>query len=230
MSYRILCPLHKEKTPSCVVYSNSAYCFGCGKTFSLQELGIQGSTVKRTPTNIKVEVDRINQLPRDMIRGLELPFDELGYYIVWPNGEYYKRRNAGDDTKKYTNPIGRKQPLLKALVKGNKTLAIVEGELNALSLLAMEPYIKADIDIVSPGSASEIASDRYLQFYENYSKFIICTDKDIPGFLASLKLKIKLMSFSPYVSTVLLESDFNQMLQELGPENAAKEAKTKLGL
>jgi len=36
----ILCPLHQEKTPSCVVYheSNTFHCFGCGKGSSVIDL------------------------------------------------------------------------------------------------------------------------------------------------------------------------------------------------
>lgn len=29
--YKISCPFHNEKTPSCVLYGNSFYCFGCGE-------------------------------------------------------------------------------------------------------------------------------------------------------------------------------------------------------
>lgn len=34
---RILCPFHKERTPSCRIYSDHLYCFGCGK--SLDTIG-----------------------------------------------------------------------------------------------------------------------------------------------------------------------------------------------
>jgi DNA primase len=31
-NYQIHCPFHKEKTPSCVLYNDHFYCFGCRKS------------------------------------------------------------------------------------------------------------------------------------------------------------------------------------------------------
>ena len=35
---KIRCPYHQERVPSCVIYEDSFYCFGCGKSGSLQEI------------------------------------------------------------------------------------------------------------------------------------------------------------------------------------------------
>lgn len=37
-SIKIICPFHKETTPSCVISEDKYHCFGCGKNGNINEL------------------------------------------------------------------------------------------------------------------------------------------------------------------------------------------------
>ena len=38
MTNVILCPFHKEQTPSCIIKKDGFFCLGCGKSGTLKEL------------------------------------------------------------------------------------------------------------------------------------------------------------------------------------------------
>lgn len=227
MTYRILCPHHQEETPSCVIYDDQYHCFGCGKRGNTSELGVKlGDIRPKDPENIGASLSRIGSLPRTTIRGLDLPYDELFYYVVWPTGEYYKKRDKRGGPSKYICPRGHSKPMFEADVKGRRALAIVEGELNALSFAACDP----PFDVVSPGSATEFTSRKYLQFYAKYDRFIIAADADPAGCTAAISLKKELLKRTPHVVVHLMGQDANDLLVEKGPDRVRAEMETMCGL
>lgn len=227
MTHRILCPHHKERTPSCVIYDDHYYCFSCGAHGKASELGLKLGDIKpREPEDIAKTLAYISSLPRTEIRGLNLPVDDKYYYVVWPDGSYYKRRDKSGGPSKYLCPIGHSKPLFKADVKGRKTLCIVEGEINALSLSAIYP----PFDVVSPGSATEFTSRKYLTEYAKYDRFIIVADADPAGLKAAINLKSELLKRTPHVRTHLMGQDANDILVQQGPNVLRKEVEIMLGM
>jgi CHC2 zinc finger len=88
---RILCPHHEERTPSCMVYpSGWAHCFGCGANFQHGKVETAGEL--EPPEDLTISLAAIKGLPLKPVRGLELPADDRSFYIVWDDGQYYKRR------------------------------------------------------------------------------------------------------------------------------------------
>jgi DNA primase len=117
-------------------------------------------------------------------------------------------------------------PLLEASVAGRKALAIVEGEINALSLAACYP----PFDVVSPGGAATFAAKKYLNFYKQYDKIIIIADADSAGLKAAIELKTEALKWTPKVSVVLMEHDCNDILQSGGISKLRLEMEKWVGL
>jgi hypothetical protein len=146
---RIICPFHKgqngkdERTPSLVVYEDGYKCYSCGANGPLSKLSLPPGfvpTALRPPENLNASLKRIVSLPLAPVRGLNLPVDGDSYYIVWPGDNYYKRRKfLSNDGPKYLCPVGHKKPLFVPYEKQGGMLAIVEGEINALSLAQTQP-------------------------------------------------------------------------------------------
>lgn len=211
MTLRILCPVHKEDTPSCVLYDNGWHCFGCGAHGTLDQLGVAAPPPKLTE-DLPKRIKEIEAMPRVLIRGLSLPSDGVGYYIKWPDNKYYKKRLKAGGANKYLCPAGHVKPLLIASPASvSSPLFIVEGELNALSLALIAPGA-----VVSPGGASEFCSQKYLQEYKKYSTIFIIADNDRAGYEAVVKLKGMLLRHTPKVHAHLMEQDFNDILVERG--------------
>lgn len=222
MIERILCPFHKEDTPSLVVYDNGFKCFGCGRAGRLSELGrkdaINGVTPRHPPEDINKTLDYVFSLPKENIRGLILHCDNDNYYIVWPqNFPYYKRRSKGKvaDGAKYLCPRGHEKPLFMLVEKKHtkQRLIVVEGEINALSVALACP----DVPVASPGGTNEFFSkktEKYLQVFKQYENILIMVDKDSPGIKAAVELKVRLLQYTPYVATLLMEKDANEILTE----------------
>lgn len=212
MSYKILCPFHEEMTPSCVVYDTHYYCFSCNARGPLSAIGKKVKAVKadtNPPSDIAADIRRIKALPKDRIRGLDLHCDNNGYYVLWPNDAYYKYRTTQGQSK-YLSPRGHKKPPYWANRASNRTLAIVEGELNAISLALAD----LPIDVVSPGSATDF--ENYLP-EQGYNDYIIVVDSDAAGVQAAIKSKSKLLAFTPNVSVILMSGqDVNDILVETG--------------
>ena len=186
MSKKILCPFHKEDTPSCVLYADGFKCFGCGAHGALEELeGVElpprEELEPEPPEDLAKAYDYINALPKTLQRGLFLPTDDHSYFVTWPNETYYKRRfkNPGDGPK-YVGARGHKRPLFWARQEGHKVLALVEGEINALSVARAFD----NIDVVSPGGVGDFSEkklSKWLTRYYRYSTILILADADKPG-------------------------------------------------
>jgi len=209
---RIFCPKHKERTPSVVIYDTHAYCYGgCGR-IELSDLGsvYQQSSPTLPPVDLIADIERINSLPRASIRGLSLPVDGDSYYIVWPEGTYYKRRKFfAEDGSKYLCPRGHKKPLLIAHnPKGADTLAITEGEINSLSLATLNPSFA----ICSPGGVGDFKES--LTNSLHFARYLLILDKDRAGLEAAIRTRELLIKKTPYVEVFLMEKDCNQLLQE----------------
>lgn len=205
-----------------VVYNEWAHCYGCGYRIKTSDLGgvlgrggfgLLSSSSVRPPADIKSELERIKALPLAPVRGLSLPVDGDSYYIVWPCSTYYKRRKfLPGSGPKYINPRGHAKPLfIPRQTKGCKSLAVVEGELNALSLAAIQP----PFDVCSPGSCvdfSEKLLEQNSKFFSGYTRFRLILDKDLPGLNAVIKFKGLLLQHTPYVEVILMKRDCNEML------------------
>lgn len=216
---RILCPFHEESTPSCVIYETNYKCYACGAHGPLSDLDTSVKPAKKEPPEDLIKsMSYIGSLDYKTIRGLSLPCDLKHYYVVWPDKNYYKKRAiVSEGSSKYLCPRGHWKPLFHCYKAGNKTLAIVEGEINALSLSTTKP----PFDVCSPGGTSDFYGknyDKYSKIYLTYEKFLVIVDRDEAGVKAALEIKSNLLKHSPYVEVVLMEEDCNDILTKYGPE------------
>lgn len=219
MSKKYLCPRHKEDTPSANAYSDGYHCFGCGARGPLSELGLPAD--ERIDVvykeDIEASVRAITDLPKQEIRGFQLHADDRGYYLLWPDLSYYKRRILGAESgNKYRGPSGHTKPWFKADKKERATLALVEGEFNALSLAALE----LSLDVVSPGGAGDFYSRTgkdELRKLLNYRTVNIIVDNDAAGAQAAIESKSFLVANGHNdVRIHLVEKDFNDVHTEQG--------------
>ena len=129
----INCILHDDAHASMRVYGDFAYCFVCCVSIPVSELNLPARVdTKREITNIKEELEYIEALPTETIRGLQMHCDHAGYYIIWPNKPFYKKRMYSGKNR-YIGPSGHKVPLY--ICHGDsRHLVVVEGELNAASI------------------------------------------------------------------------------------------------
>lgn len=214
-------PKHIDSNPSMEVYENGSYCFSCGYHTSEYT---DSTAVRKPPTDINKELEYIDGLEKREIRGLSLPADDLGYYITWPDRSYYKKR-LYEGKARYIGPRGHRAPLYRIPGVDPKTLVVVEGEINAITL---SNAIGNILTIVSPGSATELT--RHIALYKLYSIVYIVIDRDIPGVINGLKLKDLLLERGRVVHLVAKEKDYNQILQEEGSDRCKEEAYRDLGL
>lgn len=216
---RRLCPVHKENTPSFVVYQSGwGHCYGCGAHI---QVGTSANLTEKPKENIGDSLEYIKSLPLVPRRGLEFHTNQTGYYILWPNAKFYKKRMF--EGSKYLSPVGIRKPLfIAAKNPTSSSLIIVEGEINAMSLAKAMP----NINIVSPGAASDfysVNSDRfYLPHYLNYDNIHIIVDKDKAGIVAGIELKTRLLIHKSNIKISLWENDANDLLQKEGPEGLKK--------
>lgn len=228
---RVHCPLHAEETPSCVIYSTHAYCYGgCGR-IELSALGIraEGSPRERYKEDLSDTRKYINGLQTKTIRGFDLPYDSRGYYLVWPAGDYYKLRVWDKDAKnKYRGPAGHAKPPFWVRREHYPTLCLVEGEFNALSIGDAFP----DWDVCSPGSASDFKTEKtrtfLLTYCTHYGTIIVVVDRDGPGTEAAIHAKGLLSGKVPDIRIVLCEQDANELYCEQGKEALKKEIEERL--
>lgn len=208
---RILCPVHEEETPSCVVYHDHWRCYGCGASGPLSQLGLKGTSAisRPPPVDLPSELARIRALPLVTVRGLRLPADADSYYVVWPCGGYYKRRKFfPGDGPKYIGPRGHKKPPLWARREaGSATLVLVEGELNALSLAQACTHA----DVMSPGGVGDF-KETLVYAVAGYTRYILVLDRDKPGLDAGQKMRNWLLKLTPYVDLHLVQPDLNDKL------------------
>lgn len=213
-----------------VIYGVWAHCFGCGKRVRSEEVGVStpasGSPeTERYREDLDQALEHIRRLPHVQYRGLSLPGDASSVYLVWPSGRYYKRRFTDPGAKpKYKCPSGHSKPLFIAQEGAGSTCLVVEGEINALSLVACLEASPGDRPptVVSPGGASDFysgPSDKYFTFYQQYENIVLIADADKAGALAVIQLKSKLLAAGKTnVITHLMEEDANDMLVKYGKE------------
>lgn len=225
----IKCRWHEEDTPSLYIYPNAYHCFGCGKHGPLSDLGLLQEDVpeEKPKENLEYSIKYIKSLPIKLIRGLVLPYDDKGYYIVWDNGEYYKRRNW-EGKPKYKNPSGHKQPPFWARREGHNVLIVVEGELNAMTVA----HCLQGVDVVSPGASSQFNSKKlisYLTKYYRSSIIVIIGDRDAAGAEAVINLSSSLPPELPRLKCYLMQTDANDLLERFGCEEVRRQLLDILG-
>ncbi len=222
MKVKCLNPLHTDDTPSMEVYpEGTAYCFSCGYYLADHDLP---SVPTKPKADIHKEMEHISGLTLRQIRGLYLPADEQGYYIVWPDRGYYKKRLLDGKTR-YIGPAGHRAPLFVIPGKSKETLVVIEGEINALSM----SYAIGDIyTIVSPGSCNEMT--KCITYCLDYSIVYVIVDKDVAGVINGLKLKDELISRKKRVQIIAKETDYNQTLQDKGSSGLKETVYRDLGL
>lgn len=233
MKIRCLNPNHKDENASLHVYPEYSYCFSCGFRAKTEEVlsGKEIETLKKVyqePENIRDTILYVAGLPLATIRGLAFPRDAEGFYIVWPNANYYKKRLYSGNIR-YIGPRGHRAPLFEIPGGSNENLIVIEGELNCLTLqsvLEAKPIFQRSPRLCSPGSATEMM--RHLEKYLTYSNITIIVDKDIPGVINGLKLKEALLKKGKRVNLLAMERDLNDLLQEKGPEAVRAWAKENL--
>ena len=228
MLRRVLCPRHKEETPSCVVYAEHAFCFGCQQSIPLSEVGLSPEDAPEAaePENIQDKIDEITKLPIANIRGFPLHTDGDGYYLVWPNYVYYKYRRFGEGPK-YIGPKGHTPPVFEAGFRyTGGTCFVVEGEFNALSITKVAPNFR----VLSPGGAGQFYSSKtgreLLTMLKDYDRIIIVADNDAAGAKAAIELKAKCLAQGKWKTSIhLWDIDANDLLVKYGQERLAEEVR-----
>lgn len=230
--YKINCPggTHVDNTPSCAVYvDGSGFCFSCSTPFkNLETAIVEAKPVE--PENLTQKMIEIQALPSMVHRGLTFHYDNRGYYVVWPGGEFYKHRlwAPGPTDPKYKGPRGLQPPwfVLRAYHKVN-TCILTEGEINALSISQIREKYPSEIsqmDIGSPGSATKFYDSemkRRVEVFKNYAILKVLLDEDDAGVKAAVEFH-KLAK--PYISDIRIKlmpkgQDANDILvSENGPE------------
>lgn len=226
MSAKILCPKHSEKTPSCHIYYDTGRykCYGCGASGWLDEIGIDTgksrSLVDKYKEDLPESIKYIKSLPEKTLRGVNIKASDANLYILWPNDDYYKSRSLMQNGgSKYLCPVGHKKPLYylrrsKGMSWWTKTLILVEGELNALSIHQVMPYI----DVISPGGTADIVASvkKDLNIYRNYSSILVMVDADKAGTVAGVAAGTALRDAGINVYIASLNKDANERLVQDG--------------
>lgn len=195
------------------LYETGGFCFSCNYFAPLNELYSAGytSSVKKNPTDIPKELEYIKSLPLQRIRGLFWHADDRGFYVLWPDGSYFKKRMF-NNTPRYIAPRKVTPPLYLHKVCPHD-LVIVEGEINARSLYASGA---THASIASTGGVSQLT--KFLTEYMKYNILAIVVDKDAPGVASGVKLKNELIKRGQRPVLVATEQDVNEIFEEKGPE------------
>lgn len=206
---KVLCPYHADNDPSMEVYPDgSRHCFVCWK-HDVGQVEAEYIPEAKEPEDLEKSLEYIRSLPYKKVREITLKSNNLGYFVVWPKGDYYKYRSYNGEPR-YRAPRGHSQPLFSfTAVNGATSLVIVEGELNALSLV--ESCIAA---IVSPGPAGNFISHKneLITIAKQYSNVLVWADADGPGIKA-------IWEIAPYIKdciTHISHQDANDILQSHG--------------
>lgn len=221
---KTLCPNHNDTTPSFHNYENGGYCFVCGYTEITNYKPKKIGQIK-SQSELQKEFEYIDSLSEKTIRGLNLRVDGEGFYILWPDRSYYKKRLFSGSVR-YMGPKGVRSRLFIYTGEKQDTLAIVEGEINAMSLKKSIPG--SGITICSPGSVNSLS--KYLQDYLRYKKIYVIVDNDAPGLAYGLDLKNKLLELRKNTTLVALEEDFNDLLVKYGSDGVKKAFQKETGL
>ena len=220
---KIHCPFHEEATPSLVMYEKDYHCFGCGAHGPLKDLGREPGTPKpKYKENLQEGLNYIEGLEEREVRGHRFKCDDKGYYLVWPGGVYYKRRNWTDEGSKYKCPAGHAQPMFIVRDLRAGRLFLTEGEVNAMSVAAAFP----EDSVMSPGSAGEflrLTLKSLLTYCTAYCTVIVVVDKDGPGVAAACHTKGMLVGKVKEVRIALMETDANDLHTNYGLEKVREE-------
>lgn len=228
MRERIICPFHKESTPSMVLfYETGRYkCFGCGVSGKLTDIGIDAKgSYESKKENIKESIQNITQYPIKDFRGLKFHCDDTGAYIIWPGSVYYKKRyfDPAPGYPKYKGPKGHNPPAFIAeRDKKAETGIVVEGEINALSLAE----VLRNITIVSPGSASSFADVGEL--LKDYRNVLVIADNDPAGVMGIIPLVSELKKNAINTKVTLWDRDANEVLVNDGKTKLLEKAMAEI--
>lgn len=229
MLKRILCPRHKEDTPSCVVYAEHAFCFGCQQSIPLSEVGLspEDAPEETKKEDIEAKVAEVVNLPIANIRGFSLHTDGDGYYVLWPSMDFYKYRRFGEGAK-YIGPKGHTPPIFQANLhhENMNTCFVVEGEFNAMSVA----QVAQNFRVLSPGGAGQFYSSKtgreLLTILKDYDRIIIIADNDAAGAKAGIELKAKCLAQGKWKTSIhLWDIDANELLVKYGQERLAEEVR-----
>lgn len=241
---KILCPFHKEDTGSLHLYDDSFYCFGCGASGVinnefLTKLGIKRLVQKKNePENIAESIRRIVGLPKKLIRGLELHYDESGYYLLWGNYPYYAKRYFNRaNSNKYYYPKGIKKPLFcrgpgSGIIKyrpGESILIsfpniVVEGQINCESGYRGYP----NAIWLSPGGVTDLIKPDFINSLLHIPKIYVIVDKDAVGVAAAIEIKEQRQPKGLKTVIYAMPKDLNDILVESGPDAVRKEIEKAL--
>jgi 5S rRNA maturation endonuclease (ribonuclease M5) len=216
---KIICRWHGDSTPSMELYPDHGFCYVCGKYAfpdELKDVQFTGEQREVEPEDLNRTFEYINRLPKARMRGLEFPVDEHGYYVVWPDRTYYKKRLNGGKAR-YIGAAGHAKPVFWANKAGSQALIVVEGEINAMSIAAACP----EYDVMSPGGAGDFNAKRaklYLKSMSYYEILLIITDADKAGALACIELMGALSGSGQKIKHHLAQPDANEVLQHEGKE------------
>lgn len=208
---KILCPNHKDNTPSLHVYKEYSHCFVCG--FRIKNTGESYVTqIKEEPEEIKSKIRIIQNLPVERVRGLDLHTDEQSYYILWPDFHFYKQRNYIGE-QRYMGPKGIRPPLFLYPEETDHIVAI-EGELNCISVWYSHTNVQFNHTLCSPGAASNFT--KYVDFFLKYKKITLILDHDPAGVAYGSETKERLLKLCKHVNLVTVDTDYNDILQNSG--------------
>lgn len=206
-------PDHKDSRPSMELYESGGFCFSCGWFDS----GVEGRPTKKVAEDIVSSIAYIKSLPLQPQRGLELHTNSTGFYILYPNGSYYKKRMF-TGSNRYISPKGVSSPLYM-VCKSSKKLIIFEGELNLLSF--QKAYPNHTASLCSPGSAGNIC--KFLNIYLQFPQIRCIVDYDRAGVLAGVALKNQLKQQGRQMELIALDQDLNDILQTRGTDGIKAE-------
>jgi hypothetical protein len=205
------------------LYEDSGYCFSCNyRDYSVGDK----DAARPEPDNVleRLEVIRERSEIRE-IRGLQLLADQTGFHIIWPDDSFFKTRSWSGNPR-YLAPRGHQAPLFIYPVENPTALVLVEGELNAMSLKFS--IGNQSFAIASPGSAGEFL--KHLEEYLTFPIVVAIVDHDPAGVAAGITLKKELLKRGKRIHLAAVKEDFNQVLQDKGPEGVKLAFYQTLGL
>jgi hypothetical protein len=237
---KYICPLHKEDTPSAVVYGDRFFCFGCRGGGPVSDVGLtpedleaEESAPKYVENIAETYAKYINKLPMCPQRGLSFPTDSGGYFIAWPTESYYKYRKFSFDKEagKYRSPVGvKKPPFIIPKNLHSDILVVVEGEINAMSI----DSLSHSYAIVSPGSSGDFYSqnfNKYIDWILSYKHIIGILDNDKAGVKGCIEFKSKLLTMGHTSNNIVLwDKDANDILVTEGKEALNDRMSEELGV
>lgn len=226
---KVRCPAgtHEDRTPSCGVYADgTGYCFACNTAF--KDIGDPISVVPKEIEDLNGKLSYIDSLPLVDTRGLSFHHDNRGYYIVWPNRDYYKYRlwAPRPEEPKYIGAKGHKKPWFVLKPKAPvKTCVVTEGEINALSVFNLLPTMM----VMSPGGASNFHDGEMkskVELFRKYDTIIVLVDADEAGVTGAMKfhtlvkphcldVRIKLMEDGKDANALYQNADGKETLRKI---------------